>query len=150
MEWVGESGGGGEGGATDGEPRQSHPSARFLPPTRIPSPLRAAFGWYRRHFTVAEWQVAAAEAGSLNLALGTVAAANIAWINGKQVGGYIPSDPKSLNCASYGNYQQYTVPPGLLVGGGGDNVIAVRVLAQGGPANATGAAQPPSFPWRPL
>jgi len=99
-----------------------------------------AFGWFRRHFTVAEWQVAAAEAGSLNVALGTVAAANIAWINGKQVGGSIPSDANSLNCYNYGLYQQYAVPPGLLVGGGGDNVIAVRLLAQGGPANATAAA----------
>lgn len=107
---------------------------------------RNAIGWYRRHFTVAEWQVAAAEVGSLNVALGTVAAANIAWINGKQVGGYIPSDPSSLNCFNYGVYQQYAVPPGLLVGGGGDNVIAVRVLAQGGPANATAAAPQPSFP----
>ena len=32
------------------------------------------------------------------------------------------------------------MPAGLLVGGNADNVIAVRVLAQGGPANATAAA----------
>ena len=61
-----------------------------------------AFGWFRRHFTPTDWQVAAAEAGTLNVALGTVAAANIAWINGKQVGGSIPSDPNSLNCFNYG------------------------------------------------
>ena len=118
-------------------------------PTQVPGDWRQpplnyedydAFGWFRRHFTVADWQVAAAEAGTLNVALGTVAAANVAWINGVQVGGSIPSDPNSLNCFNYGLFQQYAVPRGLLVGGGGDNVIAVRVLAQGGPANSTAAA----------
>ena len=98
-----------------------------------------SFGWFRRHFTVADWQLAAAEAGSLRVALGTVAAASVAWINGVQVGGSIPADPNSLNCFNYGQYQQYRVPAGLLVGGGGDNVIAVRVLAQGGPLNASAA-----------
>ena len=97
-----------------------------------------AFGWYRRHFSAEDWQVAAAAAGNLHVALGTVAAADDTYINGVKVGSSMPSGNSSaaaagLFCPNYGTYRQYLVPPDLLKSGSEkNNVIAVRVLSRGG------------------
>jgi beta-galactosidase len=95
-----------------------------------------ATGWYRRHFSVQEFQINAAMEGNLRIALGTIASLDQTYLNGQLIGSNYPAgDPDNVgkNCFQFGIYRQYSVPSDLLVSNGGDNVIAVRVTSPGGP-----------------
>lgn len=112
--------------------------------------------WYRRHFTVTATDLAAAKAGELRLALGTVSEADVTYVNGVKVGSMgtmgapdsgnpYPgagenSCDKPLTFRSYGSavghhIDSRTGETGLLASAlklGDDNVIAVQVYGGSG------------------
>ena len=61
-------------------------------------------GWYRRHLaTPTAAQIKAAQAGTLQLALGTVANQAEVWINGKEVGSTGRAEHVNTGCEVSGN-----------------------------------------------
>ena len=106
---------------------------------------RDAYGWYRRTVAVGAAQLAAAKAGTLQLALGTVALTDEAFVNGVKVGG-TGSMGKGGGCGALA-YRSYNVPYSVLASAvaknGGSAVVAVRVWSQGGAPGATADGQAP-------
>ena len=106
---------------------------------------RNAYGWYRRTVTVGGAQLAAAKAGTLQLALGTVALTDEAFVNGVKVGGQGKMGSGS-GCAALA-YRSYNVPYSVLASAVAKNegsvLVAVRVWAQGGAPGATTNGQTP-------
>ena len=90
-----------------------------------------AFGWFRSNFTVSAAALAAANAGTLQLALGDVATGDRTYVNGKLVGS-TGSMGKPGSCSSSLAYRRYACAASVLHLGD-DNVVAVQVWSEGGP-----------------
>lgn len=80
--------------------------------------------WYRKRLELTPEQAA----GAAQLHLGAIDDCDETWVNGQRVGGLCQWDAA----------RQYSVPAGLLRGGG--NVVAVRVVDTGGGGGFHGAA----------
>ena len=89
---------------------------------------RNATGWYRRHFTVTQEQLSNP---STRLALGTVASADITYVNGRRVGatGSFYHQHRCTDPLTYRSYSGQSLMQALQLG---DNVVAVQVWSAGG------------------
>eukprot|EP00966_Prymnesium_polylepis_P150653 3479956-Prymnesium_polylepis.1 len=89
-----------------------------------------AYGWFRSNFTVSAAAMAAAEAGTLRLALGDVATADRTYINGVLVGSSGRMGTPG-SCSGDLQYRTYLAAASALKLGE-DNVVAVQVWSEGG------------------
>ena len=100
-----------------------------------------AFGWYRRSFEVTTAQFNAAQRGTLRLALGDVASADVTYVNGIQVGA-TGSMGKERSCKEQLTYRSYDGDALSKSVKLGTNVIAVQVWSPGGPRRSSAAGPP--------
>lgn len=114
--------------------------------------VATSIAWYRRHFVSTREQLEVDATGGLRLALGPIADADEAYVNGVRIGrtGIFPEDEPTLQpweprirprgagaCADALQYRTYSLPAHSLRGG--DEVVAVRVFADRGAAQMRGA-----------